>query len=183
MQLSEVVALDNTFSISNPTIELWELSDSASEISFALKMSCWHQPTGPREPFNYWSREIRCSLHYSFYKYNHLCSQTWKVFFIAYCTVYCTVHCTAYCIIYCTVYIVLYTEYYELNTLYARNRTVEQIIFERRHAKGFASNVEGDGPLTSAIRYISNNYTTKHRRLSSKPLKREAASALDEPPF
>ena len=29
MQFSTVVALDNTFSISNPTLELWELSNSA----------------------------------------------------------------------------------------------------------------------------------------------------------
>ena len=79
MQFSTVVALDNTFSISNPTLELWELSNSASEASFARKMMRWHQPTGPPEPLNYLSREIKCSLHHSFNKYNHLCTQKWKV--------------------------------------------------------------------------------------------------------
>ena len=59
----------------------------------------------------------------------------------------------------------------------------EQIIFERKLAKGFSSNVEDDGPLTSEIRYIKRKYTVKRRRLSSKPLKRDAISALEEAPF
>ena len=109
MQFSTVVALDSTFSISNPTLELWELCNSASEASFARKMMRWHQPTAAPEPLNYWPREIKSSIHHLFYKYNHFCTHRWKVFFVAYCTVYCTVYCTAYCIIYCTVYTVLYT--------------------------------------------------------------------------
>ena len=77
-------------------------------------------------------------------------------------------------------------EYCELDTLYNCHQTAEQIIFERKLAKGFSSNNEGDGPLTSDIRYIRyirRKYTVKHRRLSSKPLKRGAKSALDEPPL
>ena len=47
----------------------------------------------------------------------------------------------------------------------------------------WGGNVEGDGPLTSEIRYIRRKYTVKRRRISSISLKREAISALDEPDF
>ena len=54
MQFSTIVALDNTFSISNPSLELWEVSNSASEASFTRKMMRRHQPTGLPKPLNYW---------------------------------------------------------------------------------------------------------------------------------
>ena len=57
----------------------------------------------------------------------------------------------------------------------------EQIILERKLAKGFFSSIEGDGPLMSEIRYIRRKYTPKRRRLSTKLLTQEAESALDEP--
>ena len=49
-------------------------------------------------------------------------------------------------------------------------------------AKEFSSNNQGDGPLMCEIRYFRHKYTPKHRRLSTKILKREAKTALDEPP-
>ena len=79
------------------------------ETSFARKMMRWHQPTGPPEPLNYWSREIKCSLVHSFYKYNHLYSQVEIIFWcILYCRLYCRLYCTLYCILYCICYCVLY---------------------------------------------------------------------------
>ena len=162
MKFSTVVAPDKTISISNPTLELWELSNSALEVSFTRKMMCWQQPTGPPELLNYWSRETKCSLHHSFYKYNHLCTYRWKLFFcwILYFILYCLLP-TAYCIIYCAVYTVYGTEYYEH---YDRHWTAQQIILERKLAIGFSSNVEGNASLTSEIRYIRRKYTDKHRR-------------------
>ena len=59
----------------------------------------------------------------------------------------------------------------------------QPFILERKLVKGFSSNIEGDRPLTSSIRYIRRKYTVKRRKLSRKPLKRGAESALDEPPF
>ena len=62
-------------------------------------------------------------------------------------------------------------------------RTAEHIILEQKLAKGFSSNIEGDGPLMSEIRYVRRKYTPKRRRLSTKLLKRQAETALDEPPL
>ena len=177
-------------SISNPTLELWELSNSASEAFFARKMMSWYQPTGPPEPLNYWSWEIKRSFHHSFNKYNHLCTHRWKVFFVAYCTVYCTVYCPVYTLLSTVLYTVLcipYCVYLTVMILWARyslwsSSNGRTDYFRTETAKEFSSNVEGDGPLTSVIRYISRKYTIKRRRLSSIPLKREAISALNEPP-
>ena len=57
------------------------------------------------------------------------------------------------------------------------------MILEQKLAKGFTSNNKGDGPLMWEIRYISRKYTPKRRRLSTKLFKREAESALNEPPL
>ena len=67
-------------------------------------------------------------------------------------------------------YTLRYTQYRELNTLYARNRMTEQIISERKIAKGFSSNVEGDGPLMSEITFIStwSSAEDSQESLSSK---------------
>ena len=105
-----------------------------------------------------------------------MCSQVEFIFveyYTVYCAVYCTVYCTASCIIYCAVYTVYGTEYGELDTLYDRHRTAQQIIFEGKLADGFSSNVEGDGPLTSEIRYIStrSSVESSQESLSSEVLK------------
>ena len=50
-------------------------------------------------------------------------------------------------------------------------------------AKEFSSNNQGDGPLMCEIRYFRHKYTPKHRRLSTKILKREAKTALDKLPL
>ena len=202
MQFSTVVALANTSIISISALELWKLSNSVSEASFTLKMMRWHQPTGPPAPLNYWRGEIECIIHHSFYKYNHLYTIRWKLIFVAYCTVYCSVYRTVYCIVYCSVHCTTYctvystsyrmvyyivycnayrTVYCESDIICVCHRTAEQILLELKLAKGFSSNIQGDGPLMSEIRYIRRKYTPKRRRFSPKLLKREAETALDEP--
>ena len=52
-------------------------------------------------------------------------------------------------------------------TSFDRHRTAGQIILEHKLAKGFSSNVEGDGPTISEIRYIKSKRTFKRRRLNN----------------
>jgi len=68
----------------------------------------------------------------------------------------------------------------QLDTLFDRWRTAEQLALELKLLKGFSSNIEGDGPLASEVRYVRRKYTPKRRRLSSKHLKRGAENTLDE---
>ena len=67
-------------------------------------MMRWHQPNGPPEHLNYWSREIKCSLHHSFYKYNHLCPHRWKVFLL-----HTVRHILPYIVLYAVLYTLMYT--------------------------------------------------------------------------
>ena len=105
-------------------------------------------------------------LHIVLYSVPHIVLPT-----ILYTAVY-TVHCTVLCTVNC-----------ESKAICVRHRTAKQIILERKLAKGFSSNIEGGRPLMSEIRYIRRNYTPKRRRLSTKLLKREAESAVDELPI
>jgi hypothetical protein len=66
------------------------------------------------------------------------------------------------------------------DTLFVRWRTAEQLALELKLLKGFSSNIEGDGPLASEVRYVRRKYTPKRRRLSSRHLKRGAENTLDE---
>ena len=50
-------------------------------------------------------------------------------------------------------------------TSYDRHRTTEHIIFQHKLAKGFSSNIKGDGPMMSKVRYICSK--RKHRRLNN----------------
>lgn len=68
----------------------------------------------------------------------------------------------------------------QLDTLFVRWRTAEQLALELKLLKGFSSNIEGDGPLASEVRYVRRKYTPKRRRLSSRHLKRGAENTLDE---
>ena len=56
MQNSMVAALGNTFSISNSTLEPWELRNPRSDASFTLKMMQWNHPKAP--PYLITSMEI-----------------------------------------------------------------------------------------------------------------------------
>ena len=60
--------------------------------------------------------------------------------------------------------------------LFDRCQTAEEVKHELKLSKGLSSNIEGDGPMASEMRYARQNYTPKRRRLSSKNLQQEAES-------
>ena len=62
----------------------------------------------------------------------------------------------------------------EIDILFDRRRTAEQVKLELKLAKGFSSNIKGDGPMSSEMRYVRQKYKPKRRRLSRKNLKRDA---------
>ena len=68
----------------------------------------------------------------------------------------------------------------EIDILFDRRRTPEQVKLELKFAKGFSSNMKGDEPMSSDMRYARQKYMPKRRRLSRKNLKREAENIPNE---
>ena len=154
-QFSTVVALANTSIISFSTLALWKLSNSVSEASFTLKKMSWRQQTAPPPSMRF---SILGLVKLNALSTIHFINATTCILFcVSYCTVSCTVYFSMYCILYCTTY---------------------------------CENLLKDSPPTlkvtghwCQIRYMRQKFTPKRRRFSTKLLKVEAESALNEPPL
>ena len=124
-QYPEVLHTDNDFNRSIVFTEQMVTLFVVSDAAFALKMTRWHQPTGP-PAINYWHGKIECGPLHSFFLYN--LSYTWrrKLGLAVYCTVYCTEYRTVYCTVYNTICTAVYV-YLSVNcSIYF---TVYRIVF------------------------------------------------------
>ena len=105
-----VLHTDNDFNRSIVFTEQMVTLFVVSDAAFALKMTRWHQPTGP-PAINYWHGKIECGPLHSFFLY--ILSYTWrrKLVLAVYCTVYCTEYCTVNCTVYNTICSAVYVFY------------------------------------------------------------------------